>query len=510
MELIKENIKVNDVVVNASTQKTIDGDIIVPDSKPDILKILQVDAVSCITEKEVYEGGLSIKGRVDLKILYIPDSETECIKSILTSFDFEEDISNKKIEESDFAVINSSVERAEFSLTNSRKLKIKTLVEFDYEIIRIKTLEPAVDTDEDIEIKRRTVTLRNSLGVDEFSFMIRDRLVIPSGQASVNEILKADYSIKDIEYTTITGRIMAKGTVSVCILYTDNSGKIEFCEGELPFAEIWDMEDINENAECEIEYRLEEGSLDVEEDSDGDLREIMISMNAAAQIKAWESIEVDMIEDCYAAYCKTSSESETISIEEIIARPSAQNTIREIIEISSSAPAVANVYNAVTKPYITKVGFERGKLICEGRLEVCVLYVSESSENPVYSIKKNIPFSYSLDCDICGSDAVPKLKAEVKHTGYNLNAAGEVEIRCILSISANVTRQREIRMITSVDAETDAEPDENKIIIYFVQPDDDLWSIAKKYCVPCKSIREFNDMQDDCLKPGMRLLIPGK
>ena len=221
MELIKENIKVNDVVINASTQKTIDGDIIVPDSKPDILKILQVDEVSCITEKEVCEGRLSIKGRVDLKILYIPDSETECIKSILTSLDFEEDISSKKIEDGDFAVINSSVERAEFSLTNSRKLKIKTLVEFDYEIIRIKTLEPAVDTEEEIEIKRRTVTLRNSLGVDEFSFMIRDRLVIPSGQGSVNEILKADYSIKDIEYTTITGRIMAKGTVGVCILYTD-------------------------------------------------------------------------------------------------------------------------------------------------------------------------------------------------------------------------------------------------------------------------------------------------
>ena len=92
MELIKENIKVNDVVINASTQKTIDGDIIVPDSKPDILKILQVDEVSCITEKEVCEGRLSIKGRVDLKILYIPDSETECIKSILTSLDFEEDI----------------------------------------------------------------------------------------------------------------------------------------------------------------------------------------------------------------------------------------------------------------------------------------------------------------------------------------------------------------------------------------------------------------------------------
>ena len=95
MELIKENVKVNQVSCKGSAQVLVDEDIIVPDVKPDILKILQLDAVSCITNKSVIKGKAVINGRVDLKILYIPDSEREKIKSIITSFDFTQKNSNK-------------------------------------------------------------------------------------------------------------------------------------------------------------------------------------------------------------------------------------------------------------------------------------------------------------------------------------------------------------------------------------------------------------------------------
>ena len=45
MELVKENVTVNQVSCKGDTQVLVDEDIIVPDVKPDILKILQLDAV---------------------------------------------------------------------------------------------------------------------------------------------------------------------------------------------------------------------------------------------------------------------------------------------------------------------------------------------------------------------------------------------------------------------------------------------------------------------------------
>lgn len=42
MELVKENVTVNQVSCKGDTQVLVDEDIIVPDVKPDILKILRL------------------------------------------------------------------------------------------------------------------------------------------------------------------------------------------------------------------------------------------------------------------------------------------------------------------------------------------------------------------------------------------------------------------------------------------------------------------------------------
>ena len=113
--------------------------------KPDILKILQLDAVSCITNKEITNGRVNVTGRVDLKILYIPDSDREKVKSIITSFDFTQNVDSKNITDDMTAIIMANVDRAEFSLINSRKLRIKVIVGLDYEVVAEKNVEIAVE-----------------------------------------------------------------------------------------------------------------------------------------------------------------------------------------------------------------------------------------------------------------------------------------------------------------------------------------------------------------------------
>lgn len=510
MELVKENIKINESVLNSSTQKMLENDVIVPDTKPDILKVLQVDAVSCIYEKNIMNGAVNIKGRVNLKVLYIPDSDTETVKSILTNFEFEEDISNKRIDPDDSAIITCNVERVEFNVVNSRKLKFKCVIGIDYEIIKIKSICIPIDCEEDIEIKRSTIKLQNSIGIQDFSFLMRERLSVPSGQSSFKELLKTDYHIKDTEIKCITGRIISKGIIQICLLYKDSNDNIEFCEGEFQFSEIWDMDDATEDTLCDIEYQIDEGLVRLEEDSDGDLREALFEVSVTAQVKAVENVEIDMINDCYAPYKNTLINTECMLIEEIIERPFVQNTIRDIVEISDRIPGVVSVYNVITNTEINSVNFENRRLICEGKIEVCILYISESSESIIFSIKKNIPFSYGLDCSTYADNLIPKIKAEVTHTAYNLSPSGNIELRCILNINANIISKHEIQLIEDIETNNNETNSDSKIVIYFVQNNDNLWDIAKHYKVPCSSICEFNDICDETLKPGTRLIIPGK
>lgn len=511
MELVKENVKVNQVACKGMSQVMVDEDIIVPDVKPDILKILQLDAVSCVTGKEVANGKATVNGRVDLKILYIPDSDSEKIKSIITSFDFVQKVDSQQINENMTAVVMSNVDKAEFTLLNSRKLRVKIMVGVDYEVIAAQNVEIAVEAgdSDSAEVLKENVCLQNCIGLAEEEFSVKDSLEVPSGQTSIKELLKVDVKISDSEYKTVTDKIVVKGTVGVCVLYNDENCEIQFMEMEIPFTEVFDCADAGDDTICDIDYCVSNVEYEVDEDNDGDRRIVLLDITINAQIKATENVSVDMICDCYEPFMKTQLLKEEVELEEIVSRPSTQNTLREMLETVSGAPGVSGVYDVITKPCITKTQLQRGKLLAEGKIEAYILYLTDSNESPVYSMKKEIPFSHLLECDSTEEDLIPEVKAEVKHTSYNLNVAGEIELRCILAINANIIRRRKIEIINDVVTEQPDNGDKKGIVIYFVQRGDNLWEISKRYAVPRDEVMRFNNMGEaDKLEVGNRLFIP--
>ena len=88
LELIKEIIKVNQVIGTDSSQAIIDNDIIVPDTKPDIVRILILDGEVCVTNTEILQDKVLINGMMNFKILYISDDSEKSIKSINTNAGF--------------------------------------------------------------------------------------------------------------------------------------------------------------------------------------------------------------------------------------------------------------------------------------------------------------------------------------------------------------------------------------------------------------------------------------
>lgn len=507
MELMKETVRLSQTLYKGEARVMAEGDVVVPDIKPDILKLLQVDAVSYITNVETLDGVLNIEGCVDMTILYIPDREGERIRSIGASFEFSHREESKKIIGDIAAEVVSNVIKVDFSAVNSRKVKVKATVNLDYEACGVRETEIPFEVSGNAEVKREAIKLRSITDISTHRFNIKENLEIPNAQGSVNEILKTDVRISDTDYKPVTGKVVVKGEASICVLYTNEQMDIEFTEAEIPFTEVLDSEDVNEETICDIEYCVCGIESRIEEDSDGDRRIIALDIAAQAQLKAEEEISFDMISDCYIPGARTVTEAEDIEIEEIAASPSMQNTIREVIEFDSKNPKVSEVYNVITRPLVQQVKLQRGKLLCEGKISAYILYLSESSDNPVYSMKKDIPFSYMMECDIPTDGKEAQLKADIRHTSYNLNAAGELELRCILSLSSNIIQKRKIKVIKSIEGGNEGY-EKNGIVIYFVQNGDTLWDIAKRYSVKCGSIKEFNKLEKEDLSVGKRLFIP--
>lgn len=505
MELKKDTISLCDTIADGSIQAMADGDVIVPDIKPDILKLLQVDADACVTDKYFENGRLIINGRVDYKVLYIPDREKEKLQSITTSMDFRQ-VVDCGADMGARVIVMPSVERVEFNAVNSRKLRLRAIVKLDYEVCRISETEVCVGIDaEDAECALRRVSFENTVDISEHDFTIKEVLEVPSGQSSIAEIMKTDVRISDTEYKTVTGKVIVKGNVGVCILYTDDEGEIKYIESESPFTEVFDADGVGDDTICDIDYNVIGTMCDIQADNDGDMRVAELDIDVSAAVRGVEPEVRELMSDCYIPYRNTVCRTEKLRLTETVERPTVQNTLREVVDFPGNIPGVRGVYNVMTNAVITKAEQQRNKIICEGRIETYILYLTDSNENPVYSLKKDIPFSYMLDCESSDVKHEINIKAEVKHISYNLNSAGSVELRCLLSIDGKLQRSVDVDNIVSVETAEKTKP--SGIVVYFCKDGDMLWDIAKKYAVPQERIRRYNDIEGDRIEKGVKLFI---
>ncbi len=516
LELYKEQIKINQIAGEDYTQTLVEGDIIVPDTKPDISKILQVDGETVIISKEVQHGRVIINGIVNFKILYIPDQEGETIKSINTGTNFTHTVDLENARQDMNVLVESGVEHLEFSMTNSRKFNVKTVVSLNCKVVSAPVLDLVVDItgENDIQVFKKRINAYNIAAEDVQEYLISEDLEVPAGKPSIDDLIKVDVKIGSKDIKIIDNKLILKGSFFVSTLYTSyaEEGNIQFMEHEVPFTEVLSMEGVTEDMHCDTEYELLRVNSELREDSDGDIRVLSIENTLKVSAKASEKVSVDVVVDSYSPEGKVELKKKECSIDEIIEENKVQAAVREVIELPQDIPNIVQVYNVITKPYITETRVESDNIIIDGVIDTYILYLSDSEQNPIYSYKQEVPFSRRIEAKGVTSDMACDIKIETDHISYSMNTAAELEIRYMLGVSFTVIKTSKVEIISEAEFLPEGEMAYGimpSIIIYFVQKGDTLWEIAKKYHTTiCEIVRANCIENPDLIYPGQQLLIP--
>ncbi|MDD6736512.1 MAG: DUF3794 domain-containing protein, partial [Clostridiales bacterium] len=277
---------------------------------------------------------------------------------------------------------------------------------------------------------------------------------------------------------------------------------------ELPFTEVFDMEGLSENMECEVTYDICETEAVLSRNSGGEMRCVSLNMDVAVSVRTECREELSMLSDCYFTDIACDLSYDELETEEVIERPIFSAMLKEILQKEQGAPDIAGVYTVCAKPYITATQIQSGRLAVSGRAIVYVLYITDNTQVPVCSINEEIPFSYMIDCENAVRDAEVELVAECEHVSYAISSAGSVEIRCGISISGKIIKKSKRRVITDITASELPQRDSG-IVIYFAKSGDSIWDISKRYHVTGDSIVECNNLDDNCeITPGEKLIIP--
>jgi FOG: LysM repeat len=512
-ELITNKIFLDEKIGTQSTQVLIEGDIIVPDIKPDMASILQTEANIIIDKTEIMQNKINFIGHLDLHVIYIAKSTDNPIYSINNSTGIDDFLNIDNVTEDMYSTINADIEKIDYKMLNDRKINFRAVIcisaevqkECEYEIVTgIKDVLPSQLLKKNLNINRLVET-RND------RFIVKDELHLTSGKPNIREILQSDIDIINRDVKAGNGKITVSGELLLKILYKSDSDEniIEISEHEIPFNGVFDVAKAKEYMFADVKLYTQDKYIQVKPNSDGEDRVIDTEIFIGANIKINSEEEIEILDDAYCINESLDMTYENIKYPNIICKNKTQSPIKEIVQLEDNCPDILQVLKINAMPHIDDTHIIDDKVIVEGIIDADILYIAQSDKTPVYSYKTILPYRQVVEVKGALSEMKTNTDITIEHIGFNMLSNNEIELRFLLSFNTYVEQEQEIKIIKDIKFnEISQEVLDNmpSMVVYVVQENDSLWKIAKHYNISIEELKQINDLEDD-VKPGEKLLI---
>lgn len=515
LELLKEAFRVNNLLGEDTIQTVIENDIIVPDTKPDIARVLLLDGDVFVTGCDSGTDRVVVSGCIGCKILYISDDETKSVKGIISNIPFSYTMDIQGVRNGMKCRAKGIIEHMDYTLLNGRKINVKTILPISckvYDEIE-REFSSSIAGIEDIQVLKDTVVLNSYLGSNKVNFIIKEDLDLPSSKPTINEILRNDVKVSGKDFKVAEGKIIVKGDIGISTLYIadDETRSMQYMENELAFTQFVELEDVDEDTDVDVDYDLIDYKIDAVEDSDGELRNIRaeIALNIYVNGKCHRTVEI--LSDAYSPKSKITLEKQQLSLDEIFSQNRSQLVIKDTIDLNECNPEVAEIFNVLCKCNISENRVEDDKIVIEGSVENNILYLANNEDQPVFCYKKEIPFKHEVDIRGISNKMKADISLEVEHCNYSMISSNQVEIRAVVGIGTKVETKKIVPIINKANENM---IDEKKllampsVIVYITQIGDSLWKIAKKYGTTVDNLMKINRLTEtDILMPGQQIII---
>lgn len=518
----KETLNVNKVVSEKKEIINIQGDMIVPDSKPDILSTINTSGNVCIYKKEVMDGKIKIDGNILAYIMYLADSEENTsdngvmidgegesgnitrrdnIRGLNTNLDFSENLNIPELENGMDAEIMPKIKLIECNIINGRKIGIKVTLEIQIKIYSKENIEVITElNDNNIQILNKNINVNSMVGNGNAKASIKENVSIPNTD-NLAEILNVQIRLVDKDIKISYNKILAKAEAEIKIVYLTEDGRICNFQGRLPIVGFIDMPNIKEDNICETTYIIRNVIIkpnSVEEHS------FYFEMEVEIGCMAYEEKQIQTIQDMYCPGEKMTFDKNIVNTTANKQCRKSTCNIREKVEVPELENG--NILDVSINPIINKENKISGKIILEGEIEVNLIF-SDNSPVGINTKKIMIPFEQTIEEMKASDECKTDISVEVNSQEF-LNQSGIVSANVDLNFEANTYQNSAIPVISNISMEED-DMEDYSVIIYVVKSGDSLWKIAKRFGSTVDDIARVNGMEKpDKLMAGEKIYIP--
>lgn len=504
IETLKENLCVNQIVGKAKENIIAEGDVIIPDIKPDILSTINTNGTVCIYKKEVLEGKIRIDGGVQVYIMYLADDENSNIRGINTVIDFTKVIEMENVNSNMNMESNINLSTIECKILNGRKVNIKVGMDVDVNVFSNDNIEFVKNLENmtDIQVLNTTASMDSLLGTGVTKSYAKDTITLDNND-NLAEILKVNIHMINKEIKTSYNKVLAKSDMDATIVYLTDDNRIKEINWKIPVMGFIDMQDISDDNMCEVNYEIKNMLLkpnSVEEHS------IYIEVEIEISCNVFEKKELSIIQDLYSPTENLAINQKNITVMQNKQKIFNKCSIKEKIVV----PEIQNsqICNTEVIPKVIKQSMYKDKIMYDGELQVKFLFISNITNRVDVKIQ-TIPFNYSIDCPGISNDYNLSTNIDVEMNNFVVMPDGSIEANVELGLNSNVSKMMEIKVIDNVGTIENEDNNIYSIVVYFVKPGDTLWNIAKKFRSTINAIASVNGIEDENkINVGQQLFIP--
>lgn len=372
-----------------------------------------------------------------------------------------------------------------------------------------------VEGPEDVQYINKKIEVTDVAINKKDTYRIKDEIMLPANKGNISALLFKDIGLSNVDVRLLDDRFTVKGEIPVFILYTseDEENPIEYYETELPFSGTVDCNGCDEDMIEDISFTINSKNLEVKADTDGEPRVLDLEVILELGIKVYNVEEPEILCDVYCPSKDVTPVIRNASYENLVIKNNSKYRIADRILVPENQPKVLQICHANGIIKIDDITVEDTDLLVEGAVEVSILYISEDDSKPMNSLKAAIPFTQTVELKGMKPGSNYEIKPSIDQMSVMMLDSEEIEVKASINLNTIVFDLITEPIITDVAV---ADLDMNKlqsmpgIIGYVVKNGDTLWNIAKKYYTTMDNIMAINDMENNQVKEGDKLIIMKK
>jgi len=516
MELLKKEIQVSLRKTEKQVQITLDRDMNVPDSRPDMEKLIQNRGEVRLEEIEVLNDRIRVKGALHYKGLYHTAEAGSVLSSLSGSFELEEYINADEITGLDCVKVTAELDDLNVMMIHSRKLGIRALITFHAVVSETKGVEGAVKV-EGGSIEQ----LYSKMNLTQMAFHKRDtcrvkgELILAASKPNIHELLWDVLSLRSPETRLLDGKIQVRGELALFFLYKgeEEHVPVQHVEWELPFVTEVPCAEAREGMIGHIQVLPGFCQLEVKPDEDGEERILSMEVILNLDMKGYEEEEITLLKDLYSTEKNIIPARAPFQYENLIVKNNAKTKVQRRVSLKPVKGKILQLIHVDGNVKIDEMERREDGIWVEGVIMADLLMITDEDYHPLCGSTQMLPFSYLVEAKNIGEKDSFEMEACLEQLHATMLDGEEVEIKAVLSVDIIAFSMREGELIKEI-REKNFDYEQLKQIpgigIYIAEKEEPVWNVAKAYSSTVELIRQMNQIDGPTIKPGQRVLVMKK